>query len=166
MEDVTSIEQQRKTRRQKLLARSQAGQRSSVIDFATQSEQIAPEGLVADIDQESSSSPLQEGPSFPPVDSTKSASRLAAERRRQRILSKSTERMAKVQGDRVIRGAGDENAGVGAGADAITDADADEGVQEGGGGDSLDDVSCEKRERRAMCFVLLRCSYRFLVFFK
>lgn len=125
-------EQQREARRQKVLARSQGGHRAPVVDLATQQKEIAPQGATAVLDDDSAAANQASvdgllDPATPSAeDSGKSASRLAAERRRQRILSKSTERMAKVQGDRVIRGGEAEGAAAG---------------EEGGGGESLNDVS-------------------------
>lgn len=131
MEEATR-EQQREARRQKVLARSQGGHRAPVVDLATEQKEIAPEGVSAMLDEGYEDPP--DGVLDPDAaaaqavqDSGKSASRLAAERRRRRILSKSTERMAKVQGDRVIRSGGTEE--VAAGGDDV------------GVGESLDDVS-------------------------
>lgn len=136
MEEATR-EQQREARRQKVLARTQDGGRVPVIDLATQQNEIAPQGAMAELDQADQDSSLvlgnpsgvgaDDAAAASAEDSSKSASRLAAERRRQRILSRSTERMAKVQGGRVKRGA-------------------DEGGEGGddGGGESLDDVSLER----------------------
>eukprot|EP00752_Nemacystus_decipiens_P009944 g8867.t1 len=125
-------EQQREARRQKVLARSQGGHRAPVVDLATQRREIAPQGATAVLDDDAAAAADQASvdglldPATPSAeDSGKSASRLAAERRRQRILSKSTERMAKVQGDRVIRGGDAEEEGT---------------AGEGGGGESLDDM--------------------------
>lgn len=138
MADAREREQQREARRQKVLARSQGGHRAPVVDLATQQKEIAPQGAAAVLDDDIAAVAEQAAvdglldPAATPSaeDSGKSASRLAAERRRQRILSKSTERMAKVQGDRVIRGGGgDEAEGEAAAAG------------EEGGGESLDDVS-------------------------
>jgi len=126
---------QREARRQKVLARSQAGHRP-VVDLATQQTEIAPQGMTAvlddasDADLQASVDGLLDAATPSAEDAGKSASRLAAERRRQKILSKSTERMAKVQGDRVIRR--EEDGG-------------EEGVGHGGGGESLDDVSGRER---------------------
>ncbi|CAN0017767.1 unnamed protein product [Scytosiphon promiscuus] len=135
MEEATR-EQQREARRQKVLARSQGGHRAPVVDLATEQEGIAPEGVSAVLD---------EGYEDPPdgvldaaaaaqaaEDAGKSASRLAAERRRKKILSRSTERMAKVQGDRVIRSGGAEEA---AGGEEVGG-----GGGGSGGGESLDDM--------------------------
>ena len=103
-----------------------------MVDLATQQKEIAPQGATAVLDDDSAAANQASvdgllDPATPSAeDSGKSASRLAAERRRQRILSKSTERMAKVQGDRVIRGGEAEGTAAG---------------EEGGGGESLDDVS-------------------------
>ncbi|CAN0121221.1 unnamed protein product [Ectocarpus sp. 6 AP-2014] len=97
-----TVEQQREARRQKVLARSQGGHRAPVVDLATEQKEIAPRGVTADLDDDVGAV-LDDHPLPAPEDEGKSASRLAAERRRQRILSRSTERMAKVQGDRVIR---------------------------------------------------------------
>lgn len=123
-----------------MLARSQGGHRAPVVDLATDQTEIGPQGAFADLDNPDGDSPfLSAGASLgaeedaPPgavlEDSNKSASRLAAERRRQKILSRSTERMAKVQGDRVIREGGNE----------ATPEQSSAGG--GGGGESLDDVS-------------------------
>ncbi|CAN0065184.1 unnamed protein product, partial [Laminaria digitata] len=136
MEEATR-EQQREARRQKVLARSQGDHRATVADLATSQNEMAPEGASAELDQDPSSlrgdndnaTAAAAAAAAVPEDSNKSASRLAAERRRQRILSKSSERMAKVQGDRVIHGAGRVGAGEGGG-DAVG----------GGGGESLDDM--------------------------
>ncbi|CBJ48822.1 hypothetical protein Esi_0049_0027 [Ectocarpus siliculosus] len=100
--EATAVEQQREARRQKVLARSQGGHRAPVVDLATEQKEIAPRGVTADLDDDVGAV-LDDHPLPAPEDEGKSASRLAAERRRQRILSRSTERMAKVQGDRVIR---------------------------------------------------------------
>ncbi|CAN0541237.1 unnamed protein product, partial [Ectocarpus sp. 12 AP-2014] len=102
--EATAVEQQREARRQKVLARSQGGHRAPVVDLATEQKEIAPRGVTADLDDDDVGAVVDDHPPLPaPEDAGKSASRLAAERRRQRILSRSTERMAKVQGDRVIR---------------------------------------------------------------
>ncbi|CAM9340742.1 unnamed protein product [Ectocarpus sp. 4 AP-2014] len=100
--EATAAEQQREARRQKVLARSQGGHRAPVVDLATEQKEIAPRGVTADLDDDVGAV-VDDHPLPAPEDAGKSASRLAAERRRQRILSRSTERMAKVQGDRVIR---------------------------------------------------------------
>lgn len=124
-----ALEQQREARRQKVLARSQAGHRAPVVDLATEQKEIAPQGATAVLDDDTGAADQAlvddlPDPATPSAeDLGKSASRLAAERRRQKILSRSTERMAKVQGDRVIRG-GEAEA---------------EGAE--GCGESLDDVS-------------------------
>lgn len=133
--DDSARERQREARRQKVLARTQDGSRAPVIDLAAQESEIAPQDSITNVDEAN----------LPAVaaseDSRKSASRVAAERRRQRILSKSTERMAKVQGGRTIRQATDDADG-GASADASASA---EGGGEGVGvADSLDDVSKEE----------------------
>lgn len=103
---AASREQQREARRQKVLARSQGGHRAPVLDLATE-QQISAEGAIADLD-EPQDPPIAGTPESSPRtgDNSKSGARLAAERRRQRILSKSNERMAKVQGDRVMRSGG------------------------------------------------------------
>lgn len=133
-EAATREQQQREARRQKVLARSQGGHRAPVVDLATEQKEIAPEGVSAMLDEgyedppdgvldpDASAAAAAAAEAQAAEDYGKSASRLAAERRRKKILSRSTERMAKVQGDRVIRG-GETEAG------------------EGGGGESLDDVS-------------------------
>lgn len=140
MEEATR-EQQREARRQKVLARSQGDHRATVADLATSRKEMAPEGASAEQD-EVDSSPVpgddaNAAGAAPAVseDSNKSASRLAAERRRQRILSKSSERMAKVQGDRLVHAAARGGGGEGGdGGDA-------------GGRESLDDVSDQRDNR-------------------
>lgn len=121
-------EQQREARRQKVLARSNlSGSASPVVDLASQSQVGV--GMSAAIDDDPAVPSLVDDG----VDTTataKSGARLAAERRRQRILSKSNERMAKVQGDRV---------GHGGGSAADGDTGADDGDGAGAGG--LDEVS-------------------------
>ena len=103
--EETSREQQREARRLKVLARSHGDHRATVTDLATSQNEMAPEGASAELDQDgvepSSLLGDNNAAGAAPVgseDNNKSASRLAAERRRQRILSKSSERMAKVQG--------------------------------------------------------------------
>ena len=126
--DGAAREQQRESRRQKVLARSHSG-RTPIMDLATKQKEIAPEGATAELqdpaDHDASGNPCD--PSRSADDSGKSASRLAAERRRRRILEKSTERMAKVHGDRAVCGAGDGAGG--------------EEEQAKAGEQSLDDVS-------------------------
>lgn len=126
-----TLDQQREARRQKVLARSQAGHRAPVVDLATEQNEIAPQGVTADLDDDVGGAVVDDHPlpAAAAEDAGKSASRLAAERRRQRILSRSTERMAKVQGDRVIRSG-----------------DAAEGEE------SLDDVSPGRRKMCAAVF--------------
>lgn len=112
-----SKEQQREARRQKVLARSQAGHPSPVVDLATQKQDVV--GASAELDVNEPEAPsLDDGTGSAlnaAGESGKSAAKLAAERRRQRILSKSIERMAKVQGDRLSGGtstaAGEGDAG-------------------------------------------------------
>ena len=138
MEEATR-EQQREARRQKVLARSQEGIGAAVVDHAASQDDVAPQGVSAELDHnEADPSSVPSDAAAVPEDSTKSASRLAAERRRQRILSKSTERMAKVQGDRVIHAAA---AGRG-----------ESGAEGGaGGGESLDDVSAANTRTLQLC---------------
>eukprot|EP00904_Undaria_pinnatifida_P002747 jgi/Undpi1/12473/HiC_scaffold_5.g02144.m1 len=142
MEEATR-EQQREARRQKVLARSQEGIGAAVVDHAASQDDVAPQGVSAELDHnEADPSSVPSDAAAVPEDSTKSASRLAAERRRQRILSKSTERMAKVQGDRVIHaaaaGRGESGAEGGAGGgeslDDMLDAAEEEFFGEGGAG--------------------------------
>lgn len=119
MDEAAARDQAREARRQKVLARSQGQQRSPIVDLATQQNDISPTGDSADLDEDGQPPLSLADPSPTSQDSGKSASRLAAERRRQKILSKSTERMARVQGDRVMSSK----------------------AEDGGGGESLDDVS-------------------------
>lgn len=118
-------EQQREARRQKVLARSRTGSSSPVVDLAALPQGRA--GVPADLDPDVPALVDDDGGQAGVAgedSSGKSGARLAAERRRQRILSKSNERMAKVQGDRMS----------GKGADAAADAAP---VGEGG---NLDEV--------------------------
>lgn len=145
-------EQQREARRKRVLDRSR-GERPPIVDLATQQKEIAPEGVTAELvdpaDEDTLATP--EDPSSSSADqSGKSALRLAAERRRRRIMESKKERMAKVHGDRAIRGGDGVDEGVG-----------DQNAKEGGK-ESLDDVSSEvvrrrtQLRRRTTC-VVTRC---------
>ncbi|CAN0315385.1 unnamed protein product, partial [Ectocarpus sp. 12 AP-2014] len=82
--EATAVEQQREARRQKVLARSQGGHRAPVVDLATEQKEIAPRGVTADLDDDDVGAVVDDHPPLPaPEDAGKSASRLAAERRRQ-----------------------------------------------------------------------------------
>lgn len=145
--DEATREQQREARRKRVLDRSR-GERPPIVDLATQQKEIAPEGVTAELvdptDGDTIATP--EDPSSSSADqSGKSASRLAAERRRRRILESKKERMAKVHGGRAVRGGEGVDEGTG-------DQDAKEGGKE-----SLDDVSSEVVRRRAQLHLRAAC---------
>lgn len=113
MEDAAAREQQRDARRQKVLARSQARQRPAIVDFASQPQGSDPMDFLVAMDRSDDAPSLTD--SSTAQSEVKSGARLAAERRRQRILSKRNERMAKVQGDRTLTsGNGEDSSGAGA----------------------------------------------------
>lgn len=113
MEDAAAREQQREARRQKVLARSQARQRTAIVDFASQPQGSDPMDFLVAMDQSDDAPSMTDASTI--QNEVKSDARLAAERRRQRILSKRNERMAKVQGDRTLTSKnGEDSSGVGA----------------------------------------------------
>lgn len=98
--DEAAREQQREARRQKVLARSGTGSPAPVVDLAMQTQNVDSDSTSVGVDRPDDP-PLATFNTSGGTTEVKSGARLAAERRRQRILSRRTERMAKVHGDRV-----------------------------------------------------------------